>query len=92
MIPKIGFIASALATLIAYGVMMLISYLIGKKYYPIPYELKKVSGYIILTSLLSGISFLFFRENYIISVGFIFLFLGWIYYNEKTMIKQLLIR
>ncbi|MBA6156724.1 oligosaccharide flippase family protein [Tenacibaculum sp. S7007] len=92
MIPKIGFIASALATLIAYGVMMLISYSIGKKHYPVPYELKKVSSYIVLTTLLSGISFLYFRENYIISVGFIFLFLGWIYYNEKTMIQQLLKR
>ncbi len=92
MIPKIGFIASALATLIAYGVMMLISYLIGKKHYPVPYELKKVSSYIILTTLLSGMSFLYFRENYIISVVFIFLFLGWIYYNEKTMIQQLLKR
>ncbi len=92
MIPKIGFIASALATLIAYGVMMLISYFVGKKHYPVPYELKKVSSYLILTTLLSGVSFLYFRENYIISVGFIFLFLGWIYYNEKTMIKQLLKR
>ena len=92
MIPKIGFIASALATLIAYGIMMLISYFVGKKHYPIPYELKKISSYIILTTLLSGVSFLFFRENYIISVGFIFLFLGWIYYNEKSMINKLLKR
>lgn len=92
MIPKIGFIASALATLVAYGIMMLISFFIGKKHYPVPYELKKVSSYIILTTLLSAISFLYFRENYIISVGFIFLFLGWIYYNEKSMIQKLLKR
>lgn len=92
MIPKIGFIASAWATLIAYGVMMLISFFIGRKHYPVPYELKKVSGYVILTTILSTISFLYFRENYIISTVFIFLFLGWIYYNEKSMIQQLLKR
>ncbi len=92
MIPKIGFIASAWATLIAYGAMMLISFFVGKKKYPVPYELKKVISYVLLTTILSATSFLIFRENYIISVIFIFLFLGWIYYNEKPMIKKLLKR
>ena len=41
MIPKIGFMASAWATLTAYGVMMLLSYFIGKKHYPVPYNIKK---------------------------------------------------
>ncbi|MEJ2112216.1 MAG: oligosaccharide flippase family protein [Flavobacteriaceae bacterium] len=48
MIPKIGFMASAWATLAAYGVMMLLSYFFGQKYYPVPYNLKNISFYLIL--------------------------------------------
>ena len=43
MIPIIGFMASAWATLITYGFMMTVSYLVGKKQYPVPYQLKKSS-------------------------------------------------
>ena len=49
MIPKIGFMASAWATLITYGFMMMISYFIGQKHYPVPYQLKKVAFYCLLT-------------------------------------------
>ena len=41
LIPKIGFIAAAWATLAAYGTMMIVSYFYGKKYYNVPYNLKK---------------------------------------------------
>ena len=92
MIPKIGFIASAWATLTAYSVMMLISYFIGKKHYPIEYEFKKVMSYLLITSLLSYVSFIYFRGNYIISISFIFILIGCIFYNEKTMIKKILKR
>ena len=37
-IPRIGYMGSAWATLICYGSMMVISYVIGKKYYSIPYD------------------------------------------------------
>jgi len=44
-IPKIGYMASALATLAAYASMMLLSYFYGKKHYPIPYNLRKIIFY-----------------------------------------------
>lgn len=90
MIPKIGFIAAAWATLAAYGSMTLLSYWVGKRKYPIPYELKKVIGYVAITTVFSGASFLYFRGNYGISIIFILAFLGWIYFNEKTTIQQLI--
>lgn len=88
LIPVIGFIASAWATLIAYGGMMLISYFIGKKHYNVPYNLKKSGGYLLLSIILSYLSFIYFRENYVISFLFIFLFGILIFYNEK---KELLL-
>lgn len=83
MIPKIGFMASALATLIAYGFMMLISYFIGKKHYPVPYHLSKIGMYLIVATGLSGVSFLVFRENYWFSSIALLLFLGLGILNEK---------
>ena len=92
MIPIIGFIASAWATLITYTFMMLLSYFIGKKQYQVPYQLKKLCTYISLTILLSGLSFIYFRGNYWFSFLAIFSYFGALYYLEKTFIKQLLKR
>ena len=41
LIPNYSFLGSAVATLIAYLTMALLSYAIGKKYYPIPYNAQK---------------------------------------------------
>ncbi|MCF6169010.1 polysaccharide biosynthesis C-terminal domain-containing protein [Lutibacter sp.] len=87
LIPKIGFIASAWATLAAYGTMMVLSYFIGKKHYPVPYNLKKSGSYLIVSILISFISFEFFRENYIVSTGLVLAFGVLIFWNEK---KELL--
>ena len=87
LIPKIGFIASAWATLAAYGTMMVLSYFIGKKHYPVPYNLKKSGSYLIASIFISFISFEFFRENYIVSTGLVLVFGVLIFWNEK---KELL--
>lgn len=42
-IPKYGYMASAWATFACYGSMMVVSYLLGQKYYPVPYELGKLA-------------------------------------------------
>jgi O-antigen/teichoic acid export membrane protein len=41
-IPEYGYMASAWATFACYGSMMLVSYLLGRKHYPVPYELGKL--------------------------------------------------
>ncbi|WMI66598.1 oligosaccharide flippase family protein [Aestuariibaculum sp. YM273] len=93
MIPKMGFMASAWATLAAYGIMMLISYVMGRKYYPVPYDLKRIGGYLILSIGLCFISFQQgLRGNYYINTLLVLVFLGIIYISEKKQIKQLLKR
>jgi O-antigen/teichoic acid export membrane protein len=47
-IPMYGYMASAWATFACYGSMVLISYLLGQKHYPIPYNLRKVGLYVLL--------------------------------------------
>jgi len=88
-IPVIGFMASAYATLITYSFMTIISYVYGKKYYSIPYQIKNIFFYIILSASLSYFSFLLFRGNILVSILIVILFLGVILWNEKNEIKQL---
>ena len=51
-IPRIGYMGSAWATLICYASMMIASYFLGNKYYPVQYDLKKILGYLGLAILL----------------------------------------
>ena len=46
-IPKYSYMASAWVSLVAYTVMMVMSYIWGQKNYPIPYDLKKNLAYIL---------------------------------------------
>jgi O-antigen/teichoic acid export membrane protein len=49
-IPKFGLMACAWSTLITYGVMMALSYFYGQKYYPVPYNTKKILWYLGIVS------------------------------------------
>jgi O-antigen/teichoic acid export membrane protein len=45
-IPSINYVGSAYATIICYASMMLLSYFIGQRYYPIPYKIGKIFFYL----------------------------------------------
>lgn len=57
-VPKYSYMASAWATLISYASMMVLSYYLGKKYYPIKYNLRSVFLFFGLALILYFISFL----------------------------------
>ncbi|MEW4922419.1 polysaccharide biosynthesis C-terminal domain-containing protein [Algibacter sp. 2305UL17-15] len=90
LVPVISYKGSAIATLTAYASMMLLSYYFGRKYYPIPYNLKKIGMYLMLSITLSILSFYQFRGNYIIGISMLIVFLGIVYFSERNEIKQLL--
>lgn len=90
LIPKIGLIGAAVTTLTAYAVMMLISYVLGQKSFPIPYDKKAISLYLGTATALSFGYFYNFRENYFIGISFLLIFVGLIYYNEKVMIQRII--
>ena len=92
LIPIISYKGSAIATLTAYATMMILSYGFGRKYYPIPYNLKKIGLYLSLSVGLSIVSFYQFRENYFIGITFLIVFLIIVYLSEKNQIKNLLNR
>ncbi len=55
LIPYIGYMACAIATICCYGFMMVTSYKLGQKYYPIPYVWKKLTAYVVICVLLFGV-------------------------------------
>jgi O-antigen/teichoic acid export membrane protein len=54
-IPHYGILASAWATAVCYISMMAASYFWGQKHYPIPYPVKKLLTYLVVTGILFGI-------------------------------------
>ena len=48
-VPLIGYWASCGSSLVCYFVIMLLSYFIGQKKAPIPYDMKSIGGYTLLT-------------------------------------------
>lgn len=92
LIPKFSYYGSAIATITAYGSMMLISYWLGNKYYPIPYDMKKILGYLILSIGFSALSFYGFRENYYVGIALLLIFMYFIYHNEKETLNRILKR
>jgi O-antigen/teichoic acid export membrane protein len=55
LIPVIGYLACAIATICCYGFMMIASYRLGQKYYPVPYAWKKLTAYVVICVMLFGI-------------------------------------
>lgn len=60
-IPKFGYMACACATLASYSIMMVTSYVLGQKYYPVKYNLRSISvftflalGFYFISTLYSG--------------------------------------
>jgi O-antigen/teichoic acid export membrane protein len=89
-IPIYGFKASAIATLLAYSFMMVASFILGRIYYPIPYNFFKIGVVFSLSILFSILHFYSFRENYIIGGAFILIMSLVILNFEKHLIKKLL--
>lgn len=94
LIPILSYMGSAIATIIAYGSMMLISYAMGQKKYPIPYDNKAISTYLGLAVVLSGISFYIpiLRETYIFGIASILFFAYFVYRNEKETLLKIIKR
>lgn len=94
LVPTMSYYGSAIATIVAYGSMMLISYYLGQKKYPIPYEVDKIGSYLGISIVLSGLSFYVpvFRESYIFGIFALLLFGYYIYRNEKQTLQRILKR
>lgn len=96
-IPLFSYYGVAYAAVACYFVMVSLSYAYGKKYYPIPYDLKKIGLYLGLAMLLN-----FFRTEIIevldpslfielvLGSFIVLLFIGIVFLREKPYFKRIL--
>lgn len=70
LIPYFGYFGSSWATVICYGFMMVVCYLLGQKYFPIPYKILYGFGYFALSLVLIQSSIWIKFEHPIISFSF----------------------
>ncbi|MEN9486494.1 MAG: hypothetical protein RIR56_182 [Bacteroidota bacterium] len=85
-LKKYGFMVSAWVTFIAYFLMMVLSYFLGQKYYPIPYRIKKISFFLVLLMVFSFISVKYFNYNVWLSNLLFLIYSGILLYSEKEFI------
>ncbi len=87
-----GYYGSAWATFICYGSIMILSYLVGQKYFPIKYNLIKFSGYLGLSVLLYLISTIIKLESSLLRIAFhtalLLLFAGTVSLVEKFRLHK----
>ncbi|MCQ4035591.1 oligosaccharide flippase family protein [Kaistella montana] len=86
LLKKFGFMVSAWTTLAAYFTMMVLSYFLGQKYYPIPYRIKNISLCLVLLTVFSYISYELFNANFWIGNLLFLIFTGIILYSERKFV------
>lgn len=89
--PRYGFMACAWASVVANGGVMLISYILGQRYYPVSYDLPRLALYTLLTVVLYAVQWgiaVSFPSAPILRMVFntllLLLFLGIVYRYEVT--------
>lgn len=92
LIPKYSYMGSAWVSMLAYFVMMVLSYVLGQKYYPIPYNLKKILAYLIVSTTIVFSSFFVFKRNIYIGNALLIAFVAGVAYFEKNALMKILKR
>ena len=90
LIPKFSYMGSAWVSMITYFTMMVISYILGQKHYPIPYNLKKIGGYLLVATLIGFSSFFLFDRNIYIGNSLLIAFVAGVAYFEKNDLMKIL--
>ena len=85
-VPKYGYMACAWGGFAGYGTAMVLSYLVGQKYYPIKYPLRDILLYVAVATVLFA-AMMLPVENTILALAYrtvlLCLFVGLIYRKEK---------
>ncbi len=93
LIPVFGYKGSAFTVLICFFTMALISYFLGQKYYPIPYNVKRIAFYFLITAVIFIVSTITSAQpaitKYLSHTFLILIFLISIIMLEKRELKPL---
>jgi len=93
LIPVFGYMGSAVTVFVCFLSMVIISYYFGQKYYPVPYPLKRILTYFLISAILYLIS-IFTGSfapllKYFSNTILLFVFFASVYIFEKNELKGL---
>ena len=89
LIPKMGYIGAAWATICTYFTMMILSHILGQKYYPIKYNLRKVGAFLFGSVFLFFIGKLLTFDNFWLTFTvhnvIVLLFIAFLFFIENPL-------
>ena len=93
LIPVLGYMGSAIAIFTCFFVMMILSYFWGQKFYPVPYNLKRMGTYFLIAVVIFTISLFTSSQQEIIKYSvhtiLLLMFAYLVYKLEKRQLKRL---
>lgn len=93
LIPEMGYMGSAIAVFTCFLIMMVVSYFLGQKFYPVPYDLKRIAVYFLIAMVIYlGSNFTGEMNDlikYVIHTIFIAVFLLAVFRLERTELMKL---
>ena len=94
LIPRYGYLGSAVATLACYLVMMVVSYLWGHRVYPVPYEIGRMILWIVAAIIIYSISAVIRPDGLWLRLALntllMGLFVALVAFREKALVRSLL--
>ena len=94
LIPSYGYLGTAITMLLGYVVMTTLCYLVGRKYFPVPYEIPRLTLHIIFASMFTflalQISFKSALNNYIVHLflSLLYLLILYLFEGKRWRIKS----
>jgi O-antigen/teichoic acid export membrane protein len=92
LIPVAGYMGSSLAALLCYFTMAVVCYIIGQRFFPIPYSIIKDLGYILVTYCIMLAATSISIDNLWVNLGFdllvVIIFCGVIFLIERKSLTQ----
>lgn len=92
LVPFMGYMGSAIAVFCCFLVMLVISYFLGQKHFPVPYNLKRIGSYFLVAIIISGISqftpHLFAEAKYFIHILLVLAFIFLVFRLEINELKR----
>lgn len=90
LVPHIGYVGCAVASLCCYGVMMVTSYAVGRKKYPIPYEIRRIGAYFLFAAVLYAAGMYALPDitalRYVVRTLLLFLFIAVVMHREHLRV------
>jgi O-antigen/teichoic acid export membrane protein len=92
LIPYLGYMGSAITTLLCYFLMCLTSLILGQRHFPVPYNIVSALGYISLSALLAGLALYYpFGKGNLMAYAFqlllVIIFILFVLFNERKSLK-----